>query len=278
MAPELAARESGSGPAVVLLHGQPGSRADWDPVASLLSSDFRVIVPDRPGYGDTGGRARGIAGNADAVARLLDRLEIDRATVVGHSWGGAPALAFANRHPERVHGLVLVSSVAPSEPIGRFDRFLALPVLGPITSLFGFRVMARALGVGHLRRAIQRRMNGTTDEILAALAESWRTGDVWRSFVVEQRALRDELPALGDAVGTIGARTAVVVGDADRVVPPSAGEALAGAIPRARLVTLEGAGHLLPQEDPERLAAVIADVARGGPCDREGSQSAFSCE
>src|SRR3954453_18046171 len=152
MAPDLVARESGSGPAVVLLHGQPGTGADWDPVANLLAEDFHVIVPDRPGYGDTGGRARGIATNADAVAALLDRLSIEQATVVGHSWGGAPALSFANRHPERVRGLVLVSSVAPSEPLTWADRVLALAVIGPLASLLGFRVLARLLGIGHLRR------------------------------------------------------------------------------------------------------------------------------
>ena len=263
----------------MLLHGQPGTGADWDAVANLLAEDFRVIVPDRPGYGDTGGQARGIATNADAVAALLDRLSIDQATVVGHSWGGAPALDFANRHPERVHGLVLVSSVAPSEGVGYADRFLALPVVGPVASLLGFRVLARLLRVSHLRRAVQRRVNGTTDELLAAISETWGTGDVWRSFVVEQRALVEELPGLVDRIGSIDARTAVVVGAADRVVPPSAGEALADAIPQARLVRLEGAGHLLPQEDPERVAAVIAAVARGGPCSgRESAQTARSCE
>src|SRR3954470_56356 len=281
MAPDLAARDAGSGPAVVLLHGQPGSSADWEPVASRLEDDFRVVVPDRPGYGDTGGGARSISTNADAVATLLDRLGIEKATVVGHSWGGAPALAFANRHPDRVEGLVLVSSVAPSEPLTWADRVLALAVIGPLTSLLGFRVLARLLGIGHLRRVVQQRVNGTSDEGLAALATSWRTGDVWRSFVIEQRALRDELPDLTDELGSIDTVTAVVVGCDDRIVPPSAGQALAGAIPHARLVTLEGAGHLLPQEDPAAVAAVIADVARcaaGGGRDRDCSQYEASRE
>jgi pimeloyl-ACP methyl ester carboxylesterase len=262
MAPDLAARDAGSGPAIVLLHGQPGSSADWEPVAAVLEREFRVVVPDRPGYGDTGGTAHSISTNADAVAGLMDRLDIEKATVVGHSWGGAPALAFANRHPDRVEGLVLVSSVAPSAPMSRSDRALALPVIGPIASLFGFRVLARLLGIGHLRRVVQQRVNGTSDEGLAALASSWRTGDVWRSFVVEQRAMRDELPELDRLLGSIDTATAVIVGEADKIVPPSAGESLADAIPRARLVTLQGGGHLLPQEDPEAVAAVIADVAR----------------
>jgi pimeloyl-ACP methyl ester carboxylesterase len=277
MAPDLAARDAGSGPAIVLLHGQPGSSADWEPVATLLEPEFRVVVPDRPGYGDTGGDAFGISTNADAVAALMDRLDIDKATVVGHSWGGAPALAFAKSHADRVDGLVLVSSVDPSAPMSRSDRVLALPVVGPVASRFGFRVLARLLGIGQLRRVVQQRVNGTSDEGLTALASSWRTGDVWRSFVVEQRAMRDELPELDGHLGSIDTVTAVIVGDADKIVPPSAGEALAGAIPKARLVTLEGAGHLLPQEDPAAVAAVIADVAQCA-ADRRGGRDCSQYE
>ena len=93
---------NGEGPAVILLHGQPGSAADWDAVVPLLAPDFTVVVPDRPGYGRTGGPARGFAGNATAVLDLLDHMGIARAIAVGHSWGGGVALAVAEVAPVRV--------------------------------------------------------------------------------------------------------------------------------------------------------------------------------
>src|SRR4051794_20061292 len=84
-----------SGPGGVLVHGQPGSAADWAPVRQLLEDDFTVLVPDRPGYGRTGGSAIGFGANADAIVELLDRHGIPSATIVGHSWGGGVAIALA---------------------------------------------------------------------------------------------------------------------------------------------------------------------------------------
>ncbi|MST32634.1 alpha/beta fold hydrolase, partial [Acidimicrobiaceae bacterium USS-CC1] len=72
-APPLAGIDRGEGPVVVLLHGQPGTSADWSAVVPLLADRFRVLAPDRPGYGRTAGPAAGFAGNAEAVLAHLDR-------------------------------------------------------------------------------------------------------------------------------------------------------------------------------------------------------------
>jgi pimeloyl-ACP methyl ester carboxylesterase len=101
-------------------------------------------------------------------------------------------------------------------------------------------------------------MNGTTDEILANLAESWRAGDVWRSFVVEQRALLDELPAMLDHVAEITTPAVVVAGTRDRVTPLSSATALVAALPHAELVEVAGGGHQLPRTHPN----VVADAVR----------------
>ena len=122
----LVADVRGHGPAVVLLHGQPGSAADWEPLARLLEADYTVIVPDRPGYGRTGGRATGFRGNAAAVVDLLDRRGVASATIVAHSWSGGVAIALAEDNPDRVAGLVLVASVGPDERLDRLDRLLAV--------------------------------------------------------------------------------------------------------------------------------------------------------
>jgi pimeloyl-ACP methyl ester carboxylesterase len=83
----LSAIDTGSGPAALLLHGQPGTAAHWGPVTRRLRGRMRVIAPDRPGYGRTGGRAMGFGENAEAAVALLDRLEVESAVVAGHSWG-----------------------------------------------------------------------------------------------------------------------------------------------------------------------------------------------
>ncbi|HMC39755.1 MAG TPA: alpha/beta hydrolase, partial [Acidimicrobiales bacterium] len=85
MAEVVADIRSGGPTAVMLLHGQPGTAADWQWVTPLLDGRYTLIVPDRPGYGRTGGAATGFAGNARAAIGLLDRLGFERAVMVGHS-------------------------------------------------------------------------------------------------------------------------------------------------------------------------------------------------
>jgi pimeloyl-ACP methyl ester carboxylesterase len=260
----LVADVEGSGPAVVLLHGQPGTAADWAPVARLLRSSHTVVVPDRLGYGRTGGPAGGFKANADAVLRLLDGLAVERAVVVGHSWGGGVALALVEDRPDRVAGAVLLATVVPDEPIGRLDRLLAVPAVGSAVTAVALGLAGRALTLPRVRQAVERMLRGTTEDGLLAVAESWRQGESWRSFVVEQRALVEELGRLGPGLAGIALPVIIMTGSADRIVPPSAGGRLAAAIPGAELIRLEGAGHLLTHERPEEVAAAVARLASAG--------------
>jgi len=263
---ELVADVRGAGPAVVLLHGQPGGRGDWGLVSAQLEDEFRVIVPDRPGYGETGGRARGFRGNAAAVASLLDRLGVTSAIMVGFSWAGGVALAMAQDAPERLAGIVLVSSVGPGEALSRVDRMLAVAPVGAAVTAAGLFLAHGALSLPPVRRAWERHQadNGSAATAPDALIASWRSDRVWQSFVTEQQSLIDELPLLAPALSAIAVPTVVVVGLADRVVPPATGRRLAGAIRGAQLVELGGAGHLLAHLRPTDVAAAVRAVAGRG--------------
>jgi pimeloyl-ACP methyl ester carboxylesterase len=256
----LAADVTGTGPTVLLLHGQPGSAANWSAVIPALRSRFTVIAPDRLGYGRTGGRAAGFAVNAEATCELLDRLERRSAIVVGHSWGGGVALALAEAHPERVDGLVLVASVGPDERIGVVDRVLALRPVGAVVASVALRSAARALAHPTVRLMVDRRLPAAATS--EALGAAWRDGGLARSFAIEQRALVDELPALGAGLAALGMPTAVLYGTADRIVPPVTGDHLAARMGDATVVRVDGGGHLLPYANPETVAAAVDDVAR----------------
>ena len=240
--------DRGAGPPVVLLHGQPGDRRDWDAVVAEVGERARVLVPDRPGYGRTGGPAGGIAANGDAVVSLLDRFGIDRAVLGGHSWGGAVALDVAQRHPERVASLVLVASVGAEGSIEDFDRLLGAPVIGPVLAIGGLL----ALRAPRVRRLV------APNDVVHLLSKSWVFS--WRSFVTEQRALTAELPAITAALPRTSVPTVVVMGENDRVVRPRVQEALASALPNSSLVRLPGRGHLLPWEAPSDVAAAVVSV------------------
>ncbi len=244
---ELFARVTGGGPAVVLLHGQPGEAADWDLVVDALEGQVTTIVPDRPGYGRTGGAPAGIADNADAVVALLDRLSVDRAVIVGYSWAGAVALDLAQQHASRVAGLALVAAVGAEGSVDDIDRALSAPIIGPALALGGLAM---------LQLPVIRRMVGAeaADRLpRASLA-------TWRSFVVEQRAMVAELPAITSQLPATTVPAVVVVTGADRVVRPAVQHTLAALLPDAEIAALPDAGHLAPWEHPREVAGAIRRV------------------
>jgi len=249
---DLHADTSGSGRTAVLLHGQPGGRRDWDPVVDRLDGRVRAVVPDRLGYGATGGGAGGFGANADAVVGLLDRAGVQDAVVSAHSWAGGVALDLAVRYPQRVGALVLVGAVGGQGSVAWLDRVLATPLAGDALALGGLT----AIGVRPLRK------------ILAPTAGDAIEGEPWwrrwRSFMTEQRAMLRELPAIAARLGDVRAPAIVVVGEGDRIVRPSSQEALAAAI-GAEVVRVPGAGHLLPRERPDAVADAIVRAAGLAP-------------
>jgi pimeloyl-ACP methyl ester carboxylesterase len=255
----LVADVTGRGPAVVLLHGQPGSALDWAAVVALLRPHFTVIVPDRPGYGRTAGRAAGFGANADAVVELLDRLQWQQAVVAGHSWAGGVALALAQSYPQRVAGLVLVGSVGPADPPGMVDKILAIPPVGRVLASLAIGGARRALAHPTVRALVDRRVAVPTSE---QLARAWRAQGLGRSFAIEQQALVSELASLAPGLASVSAPTAVVFGTADHIVSPATARRLAAGLPDARLVPVDGGGHLLPYDHPEVVAAAVSEVAR----------------
>jgi pimeloyl-ACP methyl ester carboxylesterase len=256
----MVAEEHGDGPVVLLLHGQPGVGQDWSRVVEALDGDLRLLVPDRPGYGRTGGPAGGCGANADAVIDLLDRRGIERVTVAGHSWGGAVALDLAQRHPDRVSAIVLVASVGGTGSIGRVDRLLAAPVVGP---LLAFATLS-ALRAGRIRRAVSAVAAPRDRSAVDSLANG--SLGPWHSVVAEQRALLAELPAIAARLDRTDVPAVVVIGDADRVVSPASQEALASRLRRAEVIRVPGYGHLLPREAPDVVADAIRRAAGGeGP-------------
>ena len=222
-------------------------------------------MPDRPGYGATGGPATGPTGNADAVAAMLAGRGAAPAVVVGHSYGGVIALRLAQRHPAAASALVLVASAGTRSALSWPDRLLGLPLVGEAVAFAGMRGVGhvahwtarrtRAAGLGRLTRAL-----GMPPERLESHTAAWRSGDTWRSFAVEQRGLIEETPVIEAGLGALDLPVVVVAGRRDVVVPPRAADELAAALPRSELIWLAG-GHLLPWQAAAEVADVIARVA-----------------
>jgi pimeloyl-ACP methyl ester carboxylesterase len=242
------------GETVVLLHGlgKPAAR-DWTYVIPALARHHDVIALDLPGFGhsDKGNHHYTPENFARALAGVVEKAAHGRVTLVGHSMGGAIALAYAAAYPDRVSRLVLVDTA------GILHRSVYVEFLARTA-------VQRALGVdspwyGPLTRAIERR------------AENWPLHDeiALERAGVRQRILGGDPTAIsafamtgtdfGRALRAIRAPTLVIWGAEDRIAPLRTGQALASAIPGARLVVLEGAGHAPQVGTPERFNAVLLD-------------------
>ena len=243
---------------LVLLHGQPGSPADWQLVAGRLPVPLHAVAADRPGYGSSRLPAGGFAANARAVLHDLDSRGIARAVLVGHSYGGGVALSAASLAPGRVAAVVLLASVGPGCVTG-WDKLLAAPGAGQLCAQVAWRLtpwMARA----RLARIARRRGHPLRPDEHVNWQVWGQAGrgrrPQWRTFLTEQRALLRELDELEHAIASVRAPVLVLADPKDTVVPFETARRLARALPDARLQLVEGAGHHLPR----RAAEVVADA------------------
>jgi pimeloyl-ACP methyl ester carboxylesterase len=251
---------AGLGPhELVLLHGQPGSPADWQQVAARLPARLHAVAPDRPGYGSSRLPAGGFAANARAVLDDLDSRGIKRAVLVGHSYGGGVALSAASMAPSRVEAVILLASVGPG-CVNGWDRLLAAPCAGELCALVAWRLTpwiarARLAWLGRKPGALR------PDEHV-----NWQVwghaggghGALWRTFLAEQRALLRELGELERAIGSVQAPVLLLADPRDTLVPIDTARWLARALPDARLQLVRGAGHHLPRRAPDAVADAIA--------------------
>jgi pimeloyl-ACP methyl ester carboxylesterase len=255
---------------VVLLHGQPGAGSDWRQLADLLPSELRLLAIDRPGYGASRAAAGGFASNARAVLAEMDARGIERAVLVGHSYGGGVALSLATLAPERVEALVLLASVGPGCLTG-WDRLLGAPVAGEVCALAAWWLtpwLARA----RLARIARRRRR----PIAANEHVNWHIwgeahydhGPLWRTFLIEQRALVAELGALTASLGGIRQPVLLLADPHDTLIPVRTTLQLAALLPYARVQLVSKIGHHLPRRGAPQIAAAIAAFLAeldGGP-------------
>jgi pimeloyl-ACP methyl ester carboxylesterase len=250
---------------VVLLHGQPATHVSWLPVRRRLP-DLDILTPDRPGYGTNPAGPTDYPGNVDWLVRLLDDAGIDRAVVGGHSWGGGIATLLAARHPDRVAGLLLVCSVGPKCLLWQ-DHPLAWPVTGDVLAYAALRLGAPIVRRQGLRELHRRVDHSDWDEVDDSIQAQFAR-PVWRSFLVEQRALVRQLRPLDAVLDRIDTPTVVLGGTKDNTIPAVTPRRLSTLIAGAELRIVPDVGHMLPLDAPGAVSGAITDLL-----ERAGSTS-----
>lgn len=242
-------------PAIILIHGFGSSLQTWDAWATDLSRDCRVIRFDLPGSGlslpDPAGNYTD-ARSIEVLLALMDRLGLQRASVIGHSIGGRIAWTFASTHPERVDRLVLVSPDGFASPGFEYGK---APQVPEMLGLMRY-VLPRPLLRMNLEPAYADPKR-VTDTVLDRYADLIRAPGARQALLdrMRQTVLIDPRPLLA----VVRAPTLLVWGEHDAMVPFANSAEYLQAVPDVRLVSIPSAGHL-PQEEAaaESLAAVSA--------------------
>lgn len=250
-------------PPMILIHGFISSNLAWHSVLlPLADAGFRVIAPDLPGYGYSDKPADSdytIASQARAVSGLMDRLGINRATVVGASYGGAVAAVLALDCPERVERLVLVDAVSNDDPKDKLQlRIARLPIIGDITTplFLGSRWILRK----RMEDVYQRLRIPFDEQMLSARHHLLETRNVHRAMI---RSIRNwSANRIARDAHLIRQPTMIVWGDVDTHIPISDGFRLRDAIPNARLIVFRNCGHTPPQEYPLKFVEAVANFCK----------------
>lgn len=250
--------DAGRGDAVVFVHGLGGNLTHWQFVAPPLAKSHRVVGLDLPGFGESLRPKAPYSYDlmAAAVLTLMDRRGVHRATVVGHSFGGAVATQLAIEHPERVSGVVLVN------PAGyhRFPRWMRAgsrvalhpAVLQPSLFLSVFWILENVCRadrpeVDAFRRSATKLRGGYKFlDDLACAAHSLRPDLVGRHFL--------------DCLGELRLPVHMVWGSDDRLLPSADGVDAVAKMPDARITVVPGAGHMPIFEAPETVITAVQDV------------------
>ena len=244
--------EAGSGPTVILLHGLGGSGQNWMFTVNGLSPQFRVVVPDQIGFGNSDKPMINyrVRTYVDFLNEFYKQLKIERATLVGNSMGGWIAAAFTIAFPEKVDRLVLADATGLAPP-ANFD-FKSLYALNPSTRE----------GMKQLVAKVFFNKSFSTDAVIDQfLAQRMSAGDGYTiNSLIESVARREDF--LDGQLGNIKTPTLIIWGREDGLVLLSEGERLKKDIANSKLIVFDRCGHFPQVEKAGEFNAAVLEFLK----------------
>jgi 3-oxoadipate enol-lactonase len=253
----MAYDDSGSGPAVLFIHGFPLCRRMWHPqLQALTEAGFRVVTPDLRGFGesDAPDGPYSIELFADDMVALLDYLAVEKAVIGGMSMGGYVLFNLLERYPERVRAACFITTRANADDEAGRERRLTLSrdvlKFGPQVVADSFEKLLFA------EETVKERPK------LVAEVCRWMTANDSRGIaggLLAMRERKDYTPFLaGFAVPSLA-----IGAEGDKAAPPENARAIAAGIPGCRLAVIPQAGHMANLENPGAFNAALLEFLRG---------------
>ena len=263
--------KTGTGPALLLLHGLGCDHTTWLPVVAALSRRYTVIAPDLLGHG-LSAKPRAdysVGGYANGMRDLLTVLGIDKVTVVGHSFGGGVAMQFAYQFPERTERMVLVATGGMGPEVTPAIRAITLPGFHQAMGLVTLP------GVRHLTKAGLRALASSG---LSQARDLDEVAEIVDSFKDPRarRAIRHVVSAVVDWRGQIVTMVdrayltqampmCVIWGTDDAVIPVRHAGIAAEYAPGATVEVIANAGHFPHKDHPQRVVKIVDEFNRPHP-------------
>ncbi len=243
--------EAGKGTPLLMLHGFMSNSACWIPLLEQLQTEFRCISLDLLGFGESTKPIirYDIAKEVEFVRCVAEALQLESFYIIGHSFGGWVASAYALQYPESVKGLILAApaGIRDDSFCGRYDHLRPLLWQTPLVDW--------AL---HLIKPLAR-LFGQQDSIKQIV---WMRGELnaqpaARSFLVDRLRPEDAIDTVEKEIHQLEIPALVITGDQDETIPLWHSQTYANEIPNAKLIVIPNADHSLPQLYFNELAIAI---------------------
>jgi pimeloyl-ACP methyl ester carboxylesterase len=257
----LAYREAGEGPAVLLLHGWPTSSFLWRDVMPAIARERRVLALDLPGFGASD-KPTDVTYSyrfyTDAVGGFLDALGIDDVALGLHDLGGPVGVRFALDNLARVRAVALTNTLLyPEDMTDMLNQFVeGLKTPGVRENFTGPQGLEAALRLGTNAESSAR------DEVIAGMVEPFGSDDDRLALAKAGAELEDDVTAaMARELPGLNVPIRVVYGTGDRILE-SIDDTVARIqrdLPQAEVTALDGLGHFLQEDDPERVGELLAE-------------------
>ena len=280
----------GAGRPVILIHGNPGSCQDWARLYNPISSRYQAIAFDRPGHGHSdrpNHRDITVDIQAQMLHTALRELQIERPILVGHSWGGALALAYALEFPDDLSGLVLLAPAVyeSDDGVSFLSKLPGFPIIGDVVNF----LFTPLIGPWLVRTDVTKAFapDPIPKHYLRHVLSEWTRPKKVKWYSVDDALLNESLPKLSlryaeliksnhresDSFDSLPADSvsnksrlrvpvSIITGDSDLIVPATQNaHRLYEALPQSDLVVLEKTGHQIPFTRPVAVVEAIDQVA-----------------